>query len=220
MVGFVLLAGGEDLGGWLLASTGVVLTAVGLIGLAVHSGKRRAAHRDESQMRMLKLNYAAVPSKPGDLGRRHRRTIAEGRVRRWSAAGSTSSARRGCADLGLIRRAITLELGKLQSPASLTFRWGHASGDNEERSYWLEEGELRMRFLHRQQDGAWVWPEGGVPYQQGGRERNPAEPEDVEWACALFQTERYLVREHLPSDDQLEVQEPGYYRAGVGVPGS
>jgi hypothetical protein len=122
-------------------------------------------------------------------------------------------------DLGRIRRAITLELGKLQSPASLTLRWGHTSGDNEERSYWLEEGELRMQFHHRQQGGAWVWPEGGVPYQQGGRERDPAEPEDVEWAYALFQTERYLVREHLSSDDQLELKEPGYYRYGVGVPG-
>jgi hypothetical protein len=42
---------------------------------------------------MLTLNYAAVLSKPGDLRRRYRRTSAEGRLRRWSAAGSTSSAR-------------------------------------------------------------------------------------------------------------------------------
>jgi hypothetical protein len=77
-----------------------------------------------------------------------------------------------------------------------------------------------MRLHHRQQGGAWVWPEGGVPYEQGGRERNPAEPEDVEWAYALFQPERWLVREHLPSDERWNFRSPVTTGTALVSPGS
>ncbi len=108
-------------------------------------------------------------------------------------------------DLGRIRRAIIIELEKLEPGAWFEFSWGLGpEGTQERRLYQVDalRGEFSIGFGHDGERMGWQWPRGGIPwrYKDNKPEHNdPANPDDVDRAYRLFQPERYLVALHFYS---------------------